>query len=532
MSNHKSIIADDGGLVKKLPRLQKLVKHYFEQNGYSAARQWEPINARQRGSSMGELVDRKRELEALEREYQRETASFVVVYGRRRVGKTTTIEHFMQGKRAIYFLATEELESANRDSFKNIVAKSLNNPLLASARVDRWEDVFGVIADAAGPGERIVIVLDEFQYLGKANAAFPSVLQRIWDTRLKEANVMLVLCGSLIRMMHSQTLSHDSPLYGRRTAQLNMGQIPFAFYHEFFGKASERQLVERFAVTGGVPKYIELFPARRDVLQSIRDCVLDPSGFLYAEPEFLLSREVGDVGTYFSILRAIAAGNQRPGNIASILGMKQTSLSKYLSILIELGLVQRNVPATEKNPAKSKRGRYRIADNFLRFWFRYVLPYASYIESGHADIALNALRTSFVDGHVSFVYEDVCREAAWALSASGDVPFALERVGRWWDDKNAEVDVVGIGESNALVGECKFWKGPVGANVLYDLQDKAAFMNLEGRRPFFAIFSMAGFTPELQRAERQRDDLLLVKGTSWVHSRARESPSKGAGATR
>ena len=201
------------------------------------------------------------------------------------------------------------------------------------------------------------------------------------------------------------------------------------------------------------------------------------------------------MGTYFSILRAMAAGNQRPGAVASVLGMSQTSLSKYLGILIDLGLVRRDVPATEKNPAKSKRGRYCVADNIMRFWFRFVLPHASYIESGHTEVSLKALHANFVDGHVSYVYEDVCREAVWQLSASGAIPFALERVGRWWDDKHAEVDVVGIGDGDALIGECKYWKRAVGANVLRDLQDKVAVMNLGGRRPFYVLFSIAGSTP-------------------------------------
>ena len=398
------------------------------------------------------------------------------------------------------------------------MAKALDNPLLAAARVDRWEDVFGVIAQAANPsgkGDRIVVVLDEFQYLGKADAAFPSVLQRIWDNMLKAADVMLVLCGSLIRMMHSQTLSYDSPLYGRRTAQMKVGQIPFACYREFYENATDRQLVERYSVTGGVPKYIEQFPPGRDIYTSIAHNVLDRTSFLYDEPNFLLSREVGDVGTYFSIIRAIAAGNHKAGRIASVLEVSQTGLTRYLATLIELGLVRREVPATEKNPAKSKRGRYHIADNFIRFWFRFVLPHVSYIESGHAEVAEAAVRANLVDAHVAFVYEDVCREAVWALSAAGAIPFSLDCVGRWWDDKHAEVDVLGIGDDGVLVGECKFWKGPVGANVLRDLEGKAGCVDAGGRRPFYALFSIAGFTPELEMLATERDDLLLVHGTRF-----------------
>ena len=464
------------------------------------------------------FIDRTDELAMLEREYSRSEASFVVVYGRRRVGKTTLIERFLEGKRGVYFLATEESESVNRAAFKDVVAEALGNPLLAAARVEHWEDVFDVIARAASDqesGGRLVVVLDEFQYLGKANAAFPSVLQRVWDATLKDADVMLVLCGSLMRMMHSQALSYDSPLYGRRTAQVKIRQIPFAHYREFYGNATDRQLVERYSVTGGVPKYVEQFPPGLDIYAAISRNVLDRASFLYDEPNFLLSREVGDVGTYFSIIRAIAAGNHKPGKIAGVLETSQTSLTKYLATLIELDLVRREVPATEGNPAKSKRGRYYIADNFIRFWFRFVLPHVSYIESGHAEIAEAAVRANLVDGHVAFVYEDVCREAAWALSASGAIPFPLERVGRWWDDKHAEIDVFGSGEDDVLLGECKFWKGPVGANVLHGLEAKAEFVKTGERAPFYALFSIAGFTPELKTLATERDDVLLVSGATW-----------------
>ena len=464
---------------------------------------------------MAAFVGRTNELETLKREYQREDAAFVVVYGRRRIGKTATVLRFLEGKRAIYYLATEQLDSLSIDSFKGVVATELGDAQLASARADRWEDAFDAIAGASDPEERLVVVIDEFQYLGKVNPEFPSILQRLWDARLRHANIMLVLIGSLARIIQQQTLSSGSPLYGCLTAQLHMEQIPFADCQELFRTPNDWQLVERYSITGGIPKYIEQLPAHRDIYRSIEESVLDPSGFFYSEPGFLLSREVVEVGTYFSIIRAIAAGNQRPGNIANVLGMSQTSLSRYFSVLIDQGIIHREVPTTEDNPAKSKRGRYFIADNLTRFWFRFVLPYMSAIESGHAEAASRAVRAGFVDEHVALVYADVCREALWNLAAEGVVPFKLERVGRWWDDKHAEIDVLGIGEEDALVGECRFSKEPVGADALHDLEAAAAFVDLGGRRPFYALFSIDGFTRELKRLASARDDLLLLEGARW-----------------
>lgn len=460
------------------------------------------------------FVDRDAELRALEREYVREGSSFVVVYGRRRVGKTELISQFIRDKRVLYYLATEEPELQNLESFQSVAADFLQSDLLRTARVSRWEDVFREIARACGPaGERAVIVIDEFQYLGRANPAYPSIFQRVWDTMLKDANVMLILCGSLISLMRDQVLSEESPLYGRRTAQIRMGQIPFSHYREFLPGRSTRELVERYAVTGGVPKYIELFEDEKDVYSAISANVLDRSGFLYDEPNFLLQREVPDVGTYFALIRAIAGGAHRPNEISRDFGLKQTSLGKYLKTLIDLDVLEREVPVTEGNPNKSKKSLYRIKDNFLQFWFRFVLPNLSYLETGRTSAVERRVRDHFIDGHLAYVYEDVCRERLWELTDSGELGFVLERVGRWWLGSD-EIDVVGLsaGEKRAVWGECKFWKDPVGANVLRTLEEKVARVPWERdtRADSFALFSVSGFTDELRRIAAARGDVLLV----------------------
>lgn len=460
------------------------------------------------------FIDREAELQALEREYAREGSSFVVVYGRRRVGKTELISRFIRNRRSLYYLATEEPELQNLESFQSVAADFLQSDLLRAARISRWEDVFREIARTCGPtDERAVIVIDEFQYLGRANPAYPSIFQRIWDTMLKDANVMLVLCGSLISLMRDQVLSEESPLYGRRTAQIRMGQIPFLRYREFLPGRSTRELVERYAVTGGVPKYIELFEDEKDVYSAISANVLDRSGFLYDEPNFLLQREMPDVGTYFALIRAIAGGAHRPSEISRSFGVRQTSLGKYLKTLIDLDVLERQVPVTESNPDKSKKSLYRIKDNFLQFWFRFVLPNLSYLETGRTAVVEKRIREHFIDGHVAYVYEDVCRERLWDLEDSGELGFVPERVGRWWSGRD-EIDVVGLSasEGRAVWGECKFWKDPVGANVLRALEEKAARVPWERdrRTDAFALFSASGFTDELREIAEMRGDVVLI----------------------
>ena len=460
---------------------------------------------------MRRFVDREQEMATLQSEYDRDGSALVVLYGRRRVGKTTLISEFIKNKKALFFLASEESESQNRLAFQEKAADFLNSDLLKNVEVKSWDVLFRAIIDTHFDSKP-VIVLDEFQYLGKSNPAFPSVFQRIWEEILKDRQVMVILCGSLISMMQSQTLAYDSPLYGRRTAQIRLMQIPFAYYHQFFPDKSRKELIEMYAVTGGVPKYIELFSQSKDIYSAIEKCVLNRSGYLYDEPHFLLQQEVSEVGSYFSIIKAIAAGNTKLSAIAGVLEVKSTSLTKYLKTLIDLDILEREVPVTEDSPEKSKKGLYKIKDNYLRFWFAFVYPNMSFIESGHGRIVMDRLRKSLVRNHIAFVYEDICRERMWEINAEGVWPFYFSKLGRYWDSKE-EIDIAAIDPDgkNLILGECKYWQEPVGVSVLRELEAKAKTVSWEKekRKTWFVLFSVNGFTEELRAEAAVRTDLRL-----------------------
>ena len=462
---------------------------------------------------MKRFVDREQEMATLQSEYGRDGSGLVVLYGRRRVGKTTLISEFIKNKKALFFLASEESESQNRLAFQEKAADCLNSDLLKNVEVKSWDVLFRAIMDSHFDSKP-VIVLDEFQYLGRSNPAFPSVFQRIWEEILKDRQVMVILCGSLISMMQSQTLAYDSPLYGRRTAQIRLKQIPFAYYHEFFPGKSRKELIEMYAVTGGVPKYIELFSQSKDIYSAIETCVLNRSGYLYDEPHFLLQQEVSEVGSYFSIIKAIAAGNTKLSAIAGVLEVKSTSLTKYLKTLIDLDILEREVPVTEDSPEKSKRGLYKIKDNYLRFWFAFVYPNMSFIESGHGRIVMDKIRKGLVRNHIAFVYEDVCAERMWEMNAQGVWPFYFSKLGRYWDSKE-EIDIVAIDPDgkNLILGECKYWQEPVGISVLRSLEAKAEMVAWEKgkRKTWLVLFSVNGFTKELRAVAETRTDLQLCE---------------------
>ncbi|MCL2425408.1 MAG: ATP-binding protein [Oscillospiraceae bacterium] len=459
---------------------------------------------------MKAFINRHDDLTFLQNQYDSLDASLVILYGRRRVGKTSLISEFGKDKNILYFLATEESESINQSNFKNLVADYTDNQLLKVADVDSWEIIFNTLAKHQ-TAYRKLIVIDEFQYLGKSNPAFLSIFQKIWES-LKKENVMVVLCGSLISMMEAQTLAYDSPLYGRRTGQIKLKPIVFKYYHEFYDN-NKHDLLEYYSVTGGVPKYIELFYEEVDIWTAIEKNILTTRSFLYEEPYFLLNQEVSEIGSYFSLLRTIAAGNHKLNAIAANIGVKQTSLTRYLRTLIDLDIIEREVPITDEYPEKSKRGLYKIRDNFLEFWFKFVYPMQGAIEAGHIGQVVEKIREGFIMRHVSYVYEDVCQQVFWSLPEKMSLPFKFNKVGRWWGN-NTEIDIVALDSmgTDIIFGECKYTNEPMDLDVFYRLIEKkdAVVWKNNTRQEYFVFFSKSGYTQQMKSFAHDRSDVFLM----------------------
>lgn len=463
------------------------------------------------------FIGRQTELIKLNAEYNRD-GSFVVIYGRRRVGKTTLIKEFLKKKTAFYFLATEELESQSMKRLAGVIARTAKNSLLQKAVFSDWLDLFQTVAEYQ-PEKKKVLVIDEFPYLVKINPAFPSILQKAWDELLKDNNVMLILCGSLIGMMQKHTLSYDSPLYGRRTAQMRLLPLTFTDVYAAQNLPFERA-VEQYSVTGGVPKYMEFFVDDRDLVEQIKEAVLSKSGFLYEEPYFLLKSESMTAVNYFSIIRAIADGNHKLGKIASVLGQETSALTPYLSTLADLGFIEKQTPITEKNPARSRKGLYFISDNFVRFWFHYVYPYKGELELDNMQIVLDEISKDFTQKLAAFAYEDICKDIFADLCKKGSINFIPSRIGSYWlndYEGDTQIDVMALDHQNRLVfaGECKYHVKPVDATVYFDLKDKIAKAGeiqnaFRGYDVIYGIFSKSGFSKRLADIAAEGDRLLLI----------------------
>lgn len=457
------------------------------------------------------FVNRTDELRFLEKEYKNNSSSFVVLYGRRRIGKTRLIKEFIKSKDSIYFLATEENEVENIKTFQKILYLKYKIPLLSDNKNLTWDDLFYIISTLKLK-EKLVIVIDEFQYLLQSNKAFSSILQKIWDEYIKDKNIMLIVSGSLLSMIKKEVLDYTAPLYGRRTSQINLKPISFTDFNDFF-EDQRLDLVQLYALTGGVPKYIETLKVKDDIYSTIEENFLNINSYFFEEPYFLLEKELKDIGSYFSIIKTIASGNHKLGKIAAALNVKQTSLSYYINNLIELDILKREVPITEKNPKNSKKGLYIIKDNFLSFWFRFIYPFKSYIEIGDIDFVMNIIKRSFIEKHVSFVYEEINREKLRKLK--DQIPLPILKIGRWWD-ADTEIDIVGVSDNGipVLFGECKYTKRPIDIDVYYTLIEKIKKVlkneDIEIDKLYFVFFSHSGYTKTfIEKAKHNKNILLL-----------------------
>lgn len=469
------------------------------------------------------FLGREKEILVLEKEYARD-GGFVVIYGRRRIGKTTLIKQFIKSKTAFYFLATKEVESQSMKRFAGVIARTTGNSVMQKAAFSDWLDLFQAVADYK-PNEKKVLVIDEFPYLVKVNDSFPSILQNAWDEILKDSNVMLILCGSLISMMKKHALSYESPLYGRRTAQMRIAPLPFTTVYEN-QKLSFEEAAEQYSITGGVPKYMEFFSDGQPLYEQIKENVLSKNGFLYEEPNFLLTDEVQVPTNYFSIIKVIADGNHKLGTIAGILGLETSALTPYLKTLSELGFIEKQVPVTEKNAEKTRKGLYFISDNFLRFWFRYVYPYKGELELDNMQISLDELDKDFKEKFVAFAYEAICKEIFARLCSDKAIDFTPSKIGSYWlNDKsgNTQIDVMAVDTVNKrlFAGECKYHNQPIDADVYFELvkkvdnssEIKSAF---KGYTVIYGVFSKSGFTSRMTDISNSNPNLFLINETSAV----------------
>lgn len=432
------------------------------------------------------FINRKEELEFLEERYNKPSFEFIVIYGRRRIGKTELIKKFIQDKPHMYFLCNMAGTNTNISKFKKQVARFFSEPEIAT---DDLGEIFSYVVQKAK--EKVVIVLDEFPYLVEKDDAIPSLFQEIIDETLKDKNIMFIICGSSISMME-ELLGYKNPLYGRKTGHMKIDLIKFKHFSEFFPENTIEENINIYSILGGVPFYLEKFDSGKTALQNAEEQILSKKGMLYEEVEFLLKEEFREPDVYKNILSAISSGSTKVAEIADKSGMKASDMDRYLKALMRLGIVKKEIPVTEK---KSKKTLYTIDDNFFDFYSLFFEPNRSEIEIGDVRSIKDSLNKNF-STYAGKKFEKLIRTEMLRDMC----PFRATKTGKWWGfyrdkgkRKELEIDAIALNETTKemFFVECK-WKTlsfNKSLKILDDLKDKSVYVdwNNNNRKEYFGI---------------------------------------------
>ena len=461
------------------------------------------------------FINRVQELEYLDREYKSGDFSFTVIYGRRRIGKTELIQQFIKDKPHIFFLADMRGTRPNALRFRKR-SSSLFSDIEPAA--DTFDGVFEYISKQWKEDQKLVIVIDEFSYLAQADQSIPSVFQLIVDEILKGGPFHLILCGSSISMMEKTTLSHSSPLYGRRTGQIRLMPLSFLHMSGFFPDYKPDELMQIYGATGGIPFYLRFFDPEKGFYENLEQSIFSKEAVLYAEGEFLLREELREPATYMNILYSISKGATKAGEIAAGAFMETKDLSYYVDTLIKLGFLRKEHPAAEKT--STRKTIYVIDDPFLRFWFGYVLVHKDSLEAGDSSHAIEDLKKSY-DRYLGETFEQVSKEMLMDLNLHDRLPFRFKSIGRQWGKipnrpkgkNDYEIDLVTLDQEtkNILFCECKWQKQKTNADVYFSLKEKASHVKwFPERKEHFALISKSGFTKNLREIAKQENVLLFT----------------------
>ncbi len=427
------------------------------------------------------FVGRQHELGAMERLYKKDGFQMVVLYGRRRVGKTTLMDRFTQGKQTLFYTAKEQSPALNLRDFSRTLFGCFDNTA-GLAPFESWSDAFAFLAARTQEADhRLVFVFDEFPYAALADPSLPSTLQIAIDHSFKNTNIMLVLSGSNEGFMESKVLGSKSPLYGRRTAQIKLQ--PFDYYDASAMIPSTTDSVERvryYATFGGTPYYLSQIDDAISYEENVAHLFFDRSGVFFEEPIMLLRQELREPAYYNSILYAIASGETIPKRIAERAGVEPSTTGKYLKTLEDLGLITRDVPFGD-DPRRSKKGLYRLKDPFFAYWYRFVGPNIGAIEAGagHA-VARQIASGSDLTTFIGKMFERVCLQYLARANAEGKLPLLATSFGSWWGTdphKKEQTDIDAIAanaqEKKIIVAECK-WRNEFNVSRTIDnLHDRS-----------------------------------------------------------
>ena len=463
------------------------------------------------------FVGRQRELNKLESMYSSAQFELAVFYGRRRVGKTTLINEFCRDKETIFFVASEATGQENLKQFSKAVFQTVN-PNAPSPSFSSYDELLTYI-DGICMERRLILVIDEYPYLASSYKAISSLLQAHIDHSWQNSQLFLILCGSSMSFMEHRVLGYQSPLYGRRTAQFKIHPFTFFETRAMCPSFSSEEQAILYGITGGIPEYISRISSKLTLDENIVELFFTESGRLYEEPSNLLKQELRDPSTYNSVIGAIAGGASKMNEIATKAGIETGAASNLLQALIELGIVRKEVPITEKE--SSRKTIYLLEDQMFRFWYRFVSPNISGIVRGIGSIIYEKQVKPQLNHYMGLVFEEICRQYLYLPQIIAEAPFIYSKSGRWWgnnpvEKRQEEIDIAAIDDDNILLGECKWQNAPVGCDVLNDLLAQGSLFYME--KKWYYIFAKDSFTQDCIAKAAQSRHIFLISFRDMIET--------------
>lgn len=459
------------------------------------------------------MLGRENELERLRQMYKSQGFGFLIMYGRRRVGKTTILQEFARESSSIFFSAQEKNDALNLADFSRLIQESLDHTNIAPFQT--WGDAFAYISKKADPHKKIAIIIDEFPFIARQNPSVKSSLQHAIDLDWKNKNIMLILCGSSVSIMVNDIMGYESPLYGRSTEVMEVK--PFDYYESavFMQGRSYVDKMICYGILGGIPRYLVELDNSVSIEENIKKSILRNGSFLNDEPSSMLRLELREPNVYSSILQAVSKGYNQIKLISEHIHEEPAKVSKYMTTLVTLRLVEKIVPCTE--PDDSKKAIYTITDNFFDFWYRHVFSNKSYYEYLGEDDAAKEIMDNIND-YMGHVFEKACARYVERLAIAKKLPFTPAKIGHWWGNNPViraqdDVDVLAISKDGkqALFCECKFTNKPMPMEEYDDLiVATQAFPAVTDKHLMF--ISKGGYKQNvIERAKREKVELRTIE---------------------
>ncbi|MBP3544334.1 MAG: ATP-binding protein [Lachnospiraceae bacterium] len=455
------------------------------------------------------FIGRENELKALGNRYKSDKFEFVVIYGRRRVGKTALINQFIGDKKSIYFMGVESNMKQNLENFSKSIIEFCSG-VEAETSFASFQAALEFVFQLAEK-ERIILVIDEYPYVARSSKSLASTLQLLIDKYKDTSKLMLILCGSSMSYMEDHVLAYKAPLYGRRTAQMKIQPFDFEESCQYLQNLSDEDKALIYGIVGGTPQYLLQMNDKLSVEENIKNTYLNPVSFLYEEPINLLKQEVREPAIYTAIITAIATGYSRMSEISTKVGEYSNVCSNYIKNLINLGIVQKETPYGEK---ASKKSIYSIEDNMFYFWYRFVLDNMSIIARGASDLVYKRIEPQ-LSNYMGRVFEEICKQYLWKQLLAGNTPIEFNSLGRWWGNdpiqrSQAEIDIMGEQDADsAIFAECKWRNEMVDTDILETLIRRSRLFQY--RKVHYYLFSKSGFTKGCMDRAKEEGNVSLIR---------------------